>query len=152
MEYVITTEVIEEQTAATVTAEQLPIPEIGRFIGEAFGLVMAALQQQHVAPAGPPFARYTMHDKTFDVTAGFPVAQPTTSVGRVHATSLPACTVATTMHIGAYGDVSTAYAAIMAWLPQHGFRAAGDPWEVYLDGPEVAQPRTIVRVPCTKVG
>lgn len=152
MEYTITTEVIEAQTAATVTAEQVPIPEIGKFIGEAFGLVMAALQQQQLAPTGPPFARYAMHDKTFDVTAGFPVAQSIVTAGRVHATSIPAGTVATTMHVGSYGDVAKAYDAIMAWLPQHGLRVNGDPWEVYLDGPEVASPRTIVRVPCTSIG
>lgn len=152
MEYTISTEVVEEQTAASVAAERVPIPEISTFIGQAFGLVMAAMQQQHLAPTGPPFARYTMHDKTFDVTAGFPVAQSIATVGRVHATSLPAGTVATTMHVGAYVDVSKAYDAIMAWLPQHGMRVTGDPWEVYLDGPEVAAPRTIVRVPCSPIG
>ena len=88
MDYQIKIEDIGAQRVAAVV-RQVPISQVGAFIGEAFGLVMAALEQQQIEPSGPPFARYQM---------------------------------------------------------------LGDPWEVYLDGPEVAEPRTIVRVPCRPVG
>ena len=147
MDYEIKVETVAEQPAAAVVSE-IPVAEVGKFIGEAFGLVMAALQEQHSFPAGPPFARYQMHGDTFEVTAGFPVAQPIQAAGRVVPTTLQGGSVATTMHVGAYDKVAQAYNALMAWLPQHDMRAVGDPMEIYLDGPEVAEPRTIVRVPC----
>lgn len=149
MNYEIKVEEVGEQPAAAVM-KQVPLAQVGQFIGEAFDLVMAALNAQHVSPAGPPFARYRMHGDTFDVTAGFPTMQPMVASGRVVPVSLPRGKVATTMHVGAYYAVKHAYDAIMEWLPEHGLHVAGDPWEVYLDGPEVAEPRTIIRVPCQR--
>lgn len=147
MKYEINVEQIGEQSAAAVV-KKAPVAQIGEFIGEAFRLVIAELTAQHITPAGPPFARYKMLGDTFEVTAGFPTPQPIATRERVIATTLPSGTVATTMHVGAYDEVKDAYDAIMAWLPEHGMHVAGDPWEVYLDGPEVAEPRTILRVPC----
>lgn len=151
MEYQIKIEDIGAQRVAAVV-EKVPISEVGAFIGEAFRLVMAALKEQQLAPSGPPFARYQMLGDTFEVTAGFPTEGRVEATGRVVSAELPGGSVATTAHIGAYDHVNLAYDAIMAWLPTQGMQASGDTWEVYLDGPEVAEPRTIVRVPCRPVG
>lgn len=147
MEYEINVEQLGEQHAAAVV-KQVPIAQIGAFIGEAFGLVMAELAAQRITPSGPPFARYDMRGSVFEVTAGFPTPLPIASRDRVIATNLPAGTVATTMHVGAYDAVKDAYDAVMEWLPTQSLRPTGDPWEVYLDGPEVMNPRTVVFVPC----
>ena len=146
MTYDITLETLQPQAAAVVT-ETLPIASIGPFVGEAFGLVMQALQAQGAFPVGPPFASYHMHGDTFVVSAGFPVAHPVAPSGRVAPMQLPGGQAAVTTHVGAYDAVSQAYDAIMAWLPSAHLAPAGDPWESYLDGPEVAQPRTLVHLP-----
>lgn len=151
MTYDITLETMTERPAAVVTAT-LPVASIGPFVGEAFGLVMQALGAAHSFPAGEPFASYRMHGDTFDVSAGFPVAAPVAASGRIVPFTLPGGTVATTMHIGPYDGVAAAYDAIMVWLGQEHLVPAGDPWEVYLDGPEVAMPRTRVCVPCRPAG
>ena len=39
-------------------------------------------------------------------------------------------------------------AAAEAWLVANGWEATAPPWEAYLDGPEVASPRTNVYLPC----
>ena len=150
MDYQIKVESVQEQQAAAVV-KRVPVAEVGAFIGEAFGLVLAALREQQVEVSGPPFARYQMLGDSFEVTAGFPVANPIKPTERVAAVALPACSVATTVHVGPYSAVNLAYNAIMAWLPKHDLQASGDPWEVYLDDPEVEAPRTIVRVPCRRV-
>lgn len=147
MTYDIRLESTQEQAVAVVT-ETVPVAGIGRFVGEAFSLVMQALQAQHTFPVGPPFARYRMLDGSFEVSAGFPVPVPVAASGRVVAASLPGGAAATTTHVGSYDTVAQAYDAVMAWLPTQGQVVAGDPWETYLDGPEVAQPRTVVHVPC----
>lgn len=147
MQYDIRIETLKEQHAAVVM-EKVPVAGIGTFVGEAFGLVMAALGPQHAFPIGPPFAKYRMLGDAFEVAAGFPVAAPITAAGRVVPLDLPGGTVATTTHVGTYDAVAQAYDAIMHWLPGQLLVPAGDPWEVYLDGPDVEQPRTIVHVPC----
>lgn len=146
MKYEMRVQTLQPATAAVVT-ETLPIATIGPFIGEAVGLVMQALQAQHAFPVGPPFASYHMQGETFVVSAGFPVARPFTADGRVVPMELPGGPTVITMHVGAYDEVAQAYDAIMAWLPSQNLLPAGDPWEQYLDGPEVAQPRTLLHQP-----
>lgn len=146
MDYEMKIETLQPQHAAVVT-ETLPVQSIGPFIGEAFGLVMQVLQEQHGFPVGPPFASYRMLGDAFIVSAGFPVARPITSSGRVVPMDLPGGRTVMTMHTGAYDAVVHAYDAIMAWLPSQGLVPAGDPWEQYLDGPEVPLPRTLLHMP-----
>lgn len=146
MTYNITLE-SQPPTHAAVVTETVAVSAIGPFIGEAFGLVMQALQAQRSFPGGPPFASYHMLDGSFVVRAGFPVAQPIAASGRVVPMEFPGGQTVVTMHIGAYDQVAKAYDAIMAWLPGAHLVPAGDPWETYLDGPEVAQPRTQVHLP-----
>lgn len=133
---------------AAVVCGHVPAAELARFLGEAFGEVWQQLSAQHVAPAGPPFARYRPTDDGFDVEAGFPAAAPVTPAGRVRTTTLPAGVVATSVHYGDYAQLGGTYRDITDWLPAHGYSVAGAPWESYLDGPEMAEPRTVVSFPC----
>lgn len=122
---------------------------IGDFLGSAFGEVMAALGEQAVAIVGPPFARYwPTQDGDWHIEAGFPAAGTVRAQGRVEPSSLPGGRMARTLHVGAYDAVAQAYDAVMAWLTEQGCTAQDAPWESYLDGPEVAEPRTEVFVPC----
>ena len=149
MDYTISAEVLPAQPAlvARTTCRQ---EEIGAFLGDAFGRVIQAIADAGATPAGPPFARYDMEGGRFRVQAGFPTSvnvavKPATDL---EATELPGGETAVTMHVGAYQDVGAAYAAIEAWLAGTGRRPSGAPWEAYLDGPEVAMPRTQVFWPC----
>jgi effector-binding domain-containing protein len=54
------------------------------------------------------------------------------------------------MHVGSYDGVAAAYTAVEQWLAAHDLSPIGDPWESYLDGPEVPQPRTVVSFPCAR--
>jgi effector-binding domain-containing protein len=125
--------------------------DIADFVGGAFAEVMAVLERQRLAPAGPPFSRYTVVQDGFEVESGFPTSGAVVASGRVVPSELPAGTVATTLHTGAYDQVGAAYAAATSWLTEHRMEAYGAPWESYLDGPEVSAPRTEVHVPCRPV-
>ena len=118
------------------------------FLGAAFGEVIAAVGVDAVA--GPPFCRMEMDGDVFLVEAGFPVGAPIEASGRVEPSSLPAGPAATVMNVGPYETVAPAYFAVEAWLREHGWAPAGAPWESYLDGPEVAAPRTLVTWPCRR--
>jgi effector-binding domain-containing protein len=126
-------------------AEDLP-----GFLGGAFGEVMAVLSAQGRAPAGPPFARYRPTDDGFDAEAGFPADGAVAGSGRVTAGALPGGPTACAMHRGSYATLGETYQAVQDWLAANGYEVTGAPWECYLDGPEVAEPRTLVYFPCRR--
>lgn len=70
--------------------------------------------------------------------------------GRVVASSLPVGPAVEVLHTGPYSAVPAAYRAAEDWLADNGWEPAGPPWESYLDGPEVAAPRTLLHVPCRR--
>lgn len=148
MEYEIELDELERRDTA-VFRGHASIDGLGDFLGLAFRQVMGALRGQPVD--GPPFARYVMVGDGFDVEAGFPVPDPISTAGQVEASLLPGGTVATTVHVGSYAELGGAYSALETWFSANGFEAAGDPWESYLDGPEVDAPRTIISWPCREV-
>jgi effector-binding domain-containing protein len=127
------------------------IDEISDFLGGAFGEVLIVLDKQGQHPTGPPFGRYRSAGDGFDVEAGFACSAEVEPEGRVEADQLPGGRVARTLHVGPYGDVGAAYEASIDWLTEEGYEVAGAPWESYLDGPEVPEPRTEVFIPCTPV-
>ncbi|MCU0300479.1 MAG: GyrI-like domain-containing protein [Candidatus Nanopelagicales bacterium] len=138
---------LEPQQVAVVQGE-VPHDGVAGFLGGAFGEVMGTLGAQGLQPAGPPLARYEIIDGGFRIEAGFPVDGELRPMGRVQVAQLPAGPTLTVLHRGAYDQVAAAYQAAEAWLVEHDWEAAAPPWEAYLDGPEVPQPRTIVHVPC----
>lgn len=83
---------------------------------------------------------------------GFPCSGAVEPSGRVEPSDLPAGPTARTTHVGPYEGVGAAYEAAIAWLAGQGYEVSGAPWECYLDGPEVPEPRTEVLVPCSPQG
>lgn len=155
MEYEISVAERDEVPTAVVRAE-VPVPNIGEFLGGAFGEVMGAISAVGVFPAGPPFARYDFVQvptgdapEAFLVEAGFPVSAPVAPSGRVEPGTLPGGPAAVTVHVGPYQNVAAAYSAIEGWLGEQSMVATGAPWESYLDDPaEVPEPHTEVVWPC----
>jgi effector-binding domain-containing protein len=147
--YEVSIEQRVEQATAVVRG-RVARDGIAEFIGGAFAEVMAAVSAQHVTVVGPPFGRYRVLETGFEVEAGFPTSWPVEPVGRVIPSVLPGGEVATTMHVGSYDGVAVAYSAVEQWLGAHNLAPTGDPWESYLDGPEVPQPRTVVCFPCAR--
>jgi hypothetical protein len=141
MDYAIAVEQRAEQATAIV-AGHVAHDGIPEFLGGAYTELMGVVPESDII--GPPFARYDIDGDGFSIEAGFPVVRPVTSTGRVVPGRLPAGTVATTLHVGSYMGLGAAYSALETWLEDTGHTRAGRPWECYLDGPEVAEPRTIV--------
>lgn len=122
------------------------IPE---FLGHAFEKVMQVVAAEGGAIVGPPFARYRDIDGTFEIEAGFPVAGQLHAQDVVEVYDRHSGNAAQTMHVGPYGEVAAAYAAVEQWMKDNGWQPAEAPWEEYLDEPTVAEPRTLVTFPCT---
>lgn len=147
MQYEIEQVQLDEQDAAVV-AGRMAEAEIGPFLAAAYGEVMGVLQAQRLPVTGPPFGLYSPPDDgVFDLLSGFPCAGPVAPAGRVVPHRLPGGSALQTMHIGSYSDVGGAYQALQSHMAAQGLTSAGAPWESYLDGPEVAEPRTLVTWP-----
>ena len=146
MDYTVERVELEEQDAAVVRAV-VPTAGIGDFLGGVFTEVMAVLAEQGLAPAGPPFGRYEAGPETFEIEAGFPSSGPVAPSGRVVPATLPGGPTLLVLHRGPYDAVDAAYRAAEAWLADNDWQPTGAPWEAYLDGPEVDNPRTIVHMP-----
>ncbi len=147
MEYEI--EIVARQPEDTAVIKGVvPHGAVGEFIPDALGELFGTLGMDPIV--GPPFCRMDMTDTDFVLEVGFPVERPVQQNGRVEPSHLPGGTVATVMNVGPYDSVGPAYAALQAWLDEHHYESTGAPWEAYLDGPEVAQPRTLISWPCQR--
>jgi len=144
-------EVIElPETATAVLRGHATGEGIAAFLGRAFSEVMAVLNRHGARAAGPPFARYQpTGDQGFDIEAGFPVDRTPVVDGQVEAGVLPGGPAARVLHVGAYSEIGPVYGATTRWLADHGYTPSGTAWESYLDGPEVAAPRTLLCIPCS---
>jgi effector-binding domain-containing protein len=151
--HVLTNEIelveLAPQPTAVVRGE-VPAAGLPAFLGAAFGEVMQALSAQGLGPVGPPIGRYVPTAQGFIVEAGFPTTAAVTPVGRVVPIELPGGPAARLLHRGDYSTIAPAYDAVRAWLEAEGYVPAGEPWEAYLDGPDVAEPRTFVYQPCRR--
>ena len=119
--------------------------EYDDFLAAAFTEVRRLLDDQHLPPAGPPFARYRPTGVGLDVVAGIPVDDGFRPSGRVTAELLPGGPMVTAPHVGDHGTVGFTYQTLEEWLAGNNYQRAGDPWESYPgDGPA----QTLVTVPC----
>lgn len=142
-------EIVERQPQfAAVVIGRAAHDAVGGFIGAALDDVLGAVGESSVT--GPPFCRIDVDGDGFLLEAGFPIAQPIEGIGRVVPSRLPGGETATVMNVGPYDTVPPAYFAIEQWMSDNGACAAGRPWESYLDGSDVPQPRTLVCWPFSR--
>lgn len=127
---------VSEQPVAVVR-ERVPMDSLTGFFDRAFGAVMAAVQMQGAAPAGPPFALYHgMPGETVDVEAGFPVAGNFQGTGEVASSVLPDTDAFEAVHTGSYDSLGTTYDAIKERMEAEGSAPADTMWEYYLTDPQ----------------
>ncbi len=147
----ITTTHVQEQPTASVR-EKVPMNAITEFFGRAFTSVMAAVEQQGLQPAGPPFGMYRgVPTDMIDVEAGFPLAAPLTGTNgdsagvridgghgesQVAGGVLPAGPAYEALHVGPYDTLRQTYEAIMARMQADGATPGEAMWEFYLTDPD----------------
>jgi effector-binding domain-containing protein len=125
----------EEQPTVGIRRE-IRVDQMQEFFAEIFDDVIRALRDAHVDPQGAPFARYRGRPaETVDIEAGFPVAEPFAGSGELVAGTLPAGRAAEAVHVGPYETLRETYAALEAWLGEHGLHAGDEMWERYDSGP-----------------
>ncbi|MCR9159220.1 MAG: GyrI-like domain-containing protein [Nannocystaceae bacterium] len=120
---------------------QVEMAKIASVLGELLPRVFAYATQSGATMVGPPFVRYLNMAETLDIQAGLPVAPGAAATEDILLGELPGGTALTTIHIGPYDTLPTAYGALQARMKDDALRPSGAPWEVYLTDPgEVPDP------------
>lgn len=124
----------EQRTAfipLCIARERMP-----ELMGPAVAELIAALQAQGLAPAGPLLCHHHRLDSAvFDFALSFPVLGAVQPQGRVQAGVLPAARVVRTVYQGAYEGLPQAWGEFTRWLQGSGQLCAEDFLEIYLQGP-----------------
>lgn len=127
-------DVVERPTA--VIRARVPVHELVALFDRAFREVSETLGRQGVPPVGAAFARYAgPPTDVADLEVGFPTATPITDEGDVVASTLPGGRVARTILAGPYDELGAAWAALAAWMAEHGHIPGDAFWETYVTEP-----------------
>jgi DNA-binding transcriptional MerR regulator len=115
---------------------------IQQFIGEAFDTVFKA----GIKFAGAPFVLYySVEESAFDMEVVVPVEAafmgevPLPSGRKMIVSTLPAATVVSTLHRGAYDSIGETYAQISKWISENDYAFVGACREIYLKSYESTQ-------------
>jgi effector-binding domain-containing protein len=129
----------------------MPVGSLPEFFGKAFGGVMTYLGEMGEYPSGMPFgAYYNLDMAALDVEAGFPVSKKLEGRGEIKPGIIPGGKYLSTIHVGSYDSVKTAYDALVAWAKDKGYEPTGVAYEYYLNDPSSdpsIKPETEVRFP-----
>lgn len=146
-------EITVEETADTIvaaTTDEVDLEGVGAAIGRGFGAIAAATAQHGANVIGAPFVVF--HDVIDEETSGrieicMPVDREIDDANGVTTKLMPAETVATAIHRGAYAEVTPVYHALSDWMGANGYDPAGPPREAYLNDPnEVAEGDQLTKV------
>ncbi len=155
-EGIMSNDVLIKETApqwmASVRATIPNYQSIGSLYGELYGTLGPA------AFGGLPVAlwhdaEYKEHD--VDAEGGVYLKSAVPEKGRVKVRELPAETVASIVHNGAYNRLSEAYDAVHRWIEASNYRIAGPIRELYLKNSQPVRPDdesyvTEIQVPVTR--
>jgi len=128
MTYEVTRSDVEPRPTAVVAATTT-WPEFPALWGKLLGEVWDCLRAAGITRGCRNVMLYL--NGVPDVEVGVLLDQPCPLTGRVVASTLPAGTVARTVHNGPFQDVGAAHDAIARWCATHGHRPAGTRWEIY---------------------
>lgn len=103
--------------------------ELAKFVPAACGEVWSFARSAGLPRPGRHLALYL--DAKGSVEVGAEVSEPFAGNGRVHCSKLPSGWVATTVHLGPYGQLRNAHAAIHDWCAQQKHKLSGVSWELY---------------------
>ena len=126
----------------------IEITQMGKVLGDVF----AELYQGGLRPAGPVMTFY--HDESFEpqhATIEVCVQIEDTEVARANdkvKTLQPGmCAICT--HVGPYDQLGGAYAAILKWMEENGYKTASAPFDIYMNDPQVVKnPEELITKVC----
>lgn len=125
-----------------IIRRRVPRSDIALTIGKEIRAVFIYAQANGIGMTGHPITRYPEYgvgmvtlETGMRVTSYSGEWTTGEGDGNVIRELLPAGPAATTIHMGPYDGLQDAYAEVEQWIAANGRKAAGAPWEVYLNDP-----------------
>ena len=127
---------------ALVIKADIPTAEIADNMGPLFGKLMNYMQENGVAPEGPPFAVYYSFDPEGNTVfeLGAPVASVCEGNGEIEFKEYPPTKAVSTMFVGAYTGMMPVYEAMDKYMKDNNLQQEGIVWEVYYTNPSEVAP------------
>ncbi len=148
MPYEVRVKEVPEMLVASTT-RQASLATIGKEVQEGFMTLMQAIGPVGFGPGMPGVVYHDVVDEWTDGTIEVfvPAARSFDPPEGVGVKTMPASTVAFTIHRGPYEECAAAYQVLTAWIQEHGHEHAGPPRELYLNDPhEVGEEEALTEI------
>lgn len=114
------------ELAILSSRQNMSISDFGKYYGELF----TKIARGNITTDGAVLAIY--HDKEFnennsDIEVGIAIKDKTKATK-----ILDSCLCATTVHKGAYANLTEAYAAVVKWINENQYKITAPPYEIYV--------------------
>jgi len=143
MNYGIEVVALKPRPVLVIETEVAP-PALGEALARILPTVHGYAESHGACVTGMPFLRYLAMTDRFRIEAGMPIAEPIADVGsgEVSCRELPGGRAATTVFLGPYDQVGSAWDAIYAWCDERGIERRIGGWDVYENDPaDVGDPK-----------
>ncbi len=149
-------EVVERKFQATLCVRTLTsVEKLPELIGNTYHRIMDYMEQMGEELDGDPYIGYfNMDMQNLDVEIGIPVDKVLPGMEDISPGELPMGDVVTALYKVPYGEMTSAYDEINAWIASHGYKPIGTAYEKYYNSPaEVPESELLTRIefPVTKV-
>ncbi len=151
--FAATIKTVDSMTVISI-AKNGSYSDVGKTIGELMTWVIA----KKIRMTGNPFGIY--YDNPAKVTPEstryeicLPVSKDTKSDNIIKVKQLPKMEVASTIYMGSYDKIGTAYEKLTNWITEQGYIITGPSRELYFSNPASASPeslKTEVQLPISK--
>lgn len=128
--YDIVLKQVDPQLVASIRAIIPAYPDIGQLLGQ---LTLYAAQHHQYGLATAIWHDNEYKTANIDCEAVIMLKQPIPAMEQITVYDLPAATVASAVHHGAYNRLHEAYTALTTWIEQNGYRIIGSSREIYLE-------------------
>lgn len=149
MTYAVTVHDVAEATVVSIRG-WVPDGMLADFFGKSLFELTRVTSSAGAVTRGSPFAIYhAFSEAGSDIEVALPVTGWVVVTPPATCRTVPAMRVARTVHLGPYGRLTHAYAAVQEWIAEHGYKSTGPVQEHYLTGPD-ALPEdywTVVEIP-----
>ncbi len=131
---------INPQPALTVRS-RVPVHDLSDMFERSYIALIEYLEGLGEDVAGPPFAiYYNVEMEDLDVEAGFPVTKELPGKDDIRSITIDVEKAASTIHIGPYSEIESAYLALMEWINKNSYEPSGITYEFYLNDPGTTPP------------
>ncbi|GAO45330.1 SRPBCC family protein [Flavihumibacter petaseus] len=127
---------VDAMRLLTILDTAQAMTEIGPLLQKAYGEMNGLMLEQKLSISQAPMAWYYTEGEPFIVDAAIAVSgKPATTSGRIRFREEPASKVIIAHYYGPYEEMKAGYDKLAGWLQSNNKKAAGKPYEVYVDDP-----------------